>query len=97
MRTLTNLPRMVKAELVEIGDLVSVEVSTKQGVSHYRRGRVAERVDHGDVRQMRTAEGGILFAWTPGKNTGITITLIERQPAAQTSLFDDELMNRLAG
>lgn len=91
MRSIAQLPRTIAPELVEIGDLVSVEHSKTKGVTHFKRGRVARRVDQGNVRQYVTDEGGILFTWQPGKK-GVTITLIERKLDATTreSLFEWE-------
>lgn len=81
------LPREVAPVNVEVGDKIRVTLKPSRGVRTILEGVVDRRVDHGDVRTLYTKEGGALLAWTPGR-TGVTVTLLDRPPAEQPTLFD---------
>lgn len=80
-------PKLIKPELIEIGDEISVELPAVDGVIHTLRGKVGKREDHGSVRYISTAEGYVMLAWEPGKSN-VKITLHSRTPINGQTLFE---------
>lgn len=88
-----KIPQIIKPELIQIGDDISVTHKAVDGVTTIVRGIVSTRQDLGSVRNLSTAEGGTLLAWEPGVNTGVQILLHGRiDTSFQGALFElDEL------
>lgn len=94
-----NYPKLIKPELIEIGDDITVELPAVDGVVHSLRGKVGQREDHGSVRYISTAEGYVMLAWEPGKSN-VKITLHGRTPINGQTLFEvadnwDEFMQKV--
>lgn len=92
----SQFPRIIPAELIEIGDKVRIKHRPKKGVTTILEGVVSDRRDHGSVRFLYTDEGATLVSWQPGVSTGITITLLDRPPAEQEPLSMFDSVERLA-
>ena len=90
-----NVPRIIKPELVEIGDVIVVTLPESRGITQTKRGRVSKRVDSGDVRTYTTDEGAILFTWQPERPRLVKIILVDRQPFQQVELFSMIELDRL--
>lgn len=84
------LPRVIKPELVEIGDTVRVTLRKRNGITFIHEGTVASRVDRGSARLMLTRERAILFAWGGDRQPPIKVELLARPPVAQVPLFPEE-------
>lgn len=92
------IPRVIKPELIELGDTISVVHPRDQGIVCILEGVVHERKDSGNVRYLITKEGATLLAWTPGRN--VKVTLLSRPEFKQESLtivsdFFDETRERI--
>ena len=91
----TVIPRRIDPALVEIGDKITVVRSLGNGIMQTLTGTVVERIDNGATRTYRTREGGVLFAWEPGRPKP-ALTLLVRASASQTPLWEDEIRERIA-
>lgn len=94
-------PRIIRPELVDIGDDISVELKTPvRGIKTVLRGIVGKRIDNGATRYYMTTEGGTLFAFDPGRTPKYTITLYGRATEVSETLFEMDIPQtrlRIAG
>lgn len=87
-------PRIIRPEIVEIGDDISVEnIKADKGTRTTVRGIVGEVVINGQTRFYITAEGGTLFAFEIGRTLQATITLYGRAEFVSESLFEIGSLN----
>ncbi len=87
MRTISNLPRNIRPELIEPGDLVTVTYPEDgDGVTMTRRGRVSAVQLHSGMRVLLTQAGGVIARLTVTGRQACTVTLLEREPMEQTPL-----------
>lgn len=84
-----KLPRRVKPSQLEEGDLITVEFTAKEGVTMTNSGRIATILAQGATRIAVTKENGRLLTWDAkdGFGQGLTITLRQRKPAEQVTLW----------
>lgn len=80
-----ELPRKINPENIEIGDTIMVMIPMHKGIRRSTTGTVAERQDQGRTRVYRTAEGGVVLSWEPGRLRPRVI-LLDRAPVAQTPI-----------
>lgn len=83
-----NLPRTIAPSQVEPGDTIIVEHVARRGIVTSYRGRVHERRDNGQVRNLVTKDGAVLLSWNGSENKGVTVILLRRSGVAQEPLFD---------
>lgn len=81
-------PRFIRPETIDVGDTIRVTFKKNDGIEMSLVGTVARREDHGAMRQMITAEGGIILAWSPGEARNVRVTLLDRAPHVAPALFD---------
>lgn len=82
-------PRIVRPEIIEIGDDISVEnVRADKGIRTTVRGIVGKVAKSGQTRFFMTAEGATLFAFEIGRTPQATITLYGRAEFVSESLFE---------
>lgn len=86
VRGVLNLPRPIKPELIELGDTVTAVFKRDNGVQMTQSGTVEKIETRGATRLLRTREGGVIAAWSPGIGTGLTFTLTARREPPQTPL-----------
>lgn len=84
----STFPRIVLPSQVEVGDTISVELPKTRGIITTVRGKVAFRRDSPSTRHLVTREGAVLLAWDAKENRSVTVTLLRREPASQTPMFD---------
>lgn len=85
-----GLPRYIKPESADTGDLIRVTYKATEGVTMTREGIVHHVESHGRVRFLMTEEGGNLLAWEPGEGTTARVTLLAVSDKAQPALFELE-------
>lgn len=86
--TKNNSPQEIKAELVEIGDNITVYLPESGGIIMTKTGTIGKRHDHGDMRSYLTEEGMVLFTFQPGKPRLVKLTLNSRTPVENETLFE---------
>ena len=82
-------PRVIRAEDVERGYLISVEYPAHAGVSVIHKGWVNRVEVRGSTRLYKTAENSTLLMWQPSAKPPV-VTLHERdpEPAQVLEMFD---------
>lgn len=98
MRSVINLPRQTRPELVEVGDTIVVTIRAERGVTVRYEGTVDACQHHGGSVHWVTAEGAVIARYRPGEaQPGVQYTLMSRAPAAQEplSLFE-QVAERIA-
>lgn len=83
-----NLPRLIKPELIEAGDTITVTYPEDHGVQVTKTGIVAYVAPHAGMRHVITQEGGVLAVWAPGISDKLKFTLNKRPAMEQTPMFD---------
>lgn len=76
----------IRPENVEIGDRIRITYPVYMGVQRVNEGTVYRRIDDGDIRELHTREGGLLFAWSPKQRPKFTVELLSRAPVEQATL-----------
>lgn len=85
--SIANTPRVIRPELIESGDLVSIAYPTDDdGVTMTRRGRVSAVLFNAGMRVLMTQEGGVIARLPVTGRQAHTVTLVEREPVQQTPL-----------
>jgi hypothetical protein len=94
---------VIKPELIEVGDKISVRHKENQGVTLTTEGVVHEIQVSGNIHYLRTEKGATIVAWAVGQPTGVVITLLSRPEHKQTSIeavdsfIDKEMRERING
>lgn len=89
-------PRIIRPEIVEMGDDISVEnVKEERGIRTTVRGIVGKVHTSGQTRYYMTAEGATLFAFEVGRTPAYSITLYGRAEFVSESLFEIGSLNSI--
>lgn len=86
MPTYRSTPKVIKPELINVGDLIEVTLPEVRGLTTKLRGRVAKIQAHAGMRHFLTDDGSVIARYTPGQNPNTKFVLIERQPLEQATL-----------
>lgn len=77
-------PRKIDPGTALYQDVVRV-ISTHEGIRHVKEGKIGTVTYSGTFRQYFTAEGGLLYTWTLGRDNP-EVYLIEAAPVEQEAL-----------
>lgn len=80
-------PRYVRPENLGIGDMIRASWLVDD-VRISREGKIAKREYDGQFRVFLTNAGHELFRWHPSYPREIRVTLLDRAPVPQPTLFD---------
>lgn len=87
------MPQNINDSLVEIGDTIEVTFRKERGIQQKIIGKVAKRIDSGNVRYYVTSDGATIFAAGSAGNRFINISLIKREPEIGATLFEVEFLD----
>lgn len=88
-RVTGRLPRVIKPETVEIGDVISYQEPETRGRRVTFQGMIGYRQDINGVRTYFTGEGAALMEWAPGRKMGVcTLLRAAEQPQTPLSIFE---------
>jgi hypothetical protein len=92
-----NLPRTIDPSLIQEGDTIIARWPKDQGIVCTFQGVVHERrIGNKGFTHFITREGGTILTWRVADRSKIVVTLVSREPAAQTPMFGmDEIRERV--
>lgn len=98
MRLVFRLPEKIDPSLINIGDEISVEHKSDNGLTTTVRGIVGKQASFHSVKHLMTDQGATILTWTPGKDHGLKVMRHSKLEMVQNTLFDamDEVRKRIA-